>query len=148
MGTAINHRIRFLAAALALATAPFAANAQTYADVVRVTQVGGNDCRHEQRGRDSDTGGKVVGAIVGGLVGNQIGSGSGRTVATVGGAVAGAAIGGKIDRDHDRNRNGRECGGSSAYHVDYRWNGDVRSTRLAYHPGRSVRVNRNGNVMR
>ncbi len=148
-----NRNIRLLAAALALVIAPLAVSAAEYADVVRVTQVGDNDCRHDGRNeRDSDTDGKIVGAIVGGLVGNQIGSGNGRTAATVGGAVAGAVIGGKVDRNNNNgrrydNRDNRHCA-DTAYRVDYRWAGDVRSTRLAYHPGRSVRVNRNGNVIR
>lgn len=149
MSRALNSNIGFLAAALALVSAPFAVSAADYADVVRVTPVGNNDCRYEQpRERDSDTDGKIVGAIVGGLVGNQIGSGKGRTVATVGGAVAGAAIGGKVDRNNDRGRRSRRDCQDTAYRVDYRWDGDVRSTRLAYDPGRSVRVNRYGDVIR
>ncbi len=147
MSIASNSRI--LAAAVLLALAPVAVSAANYADVVRVTEVGDNDCRYEdRRERDSDTDGKIVGAIVGGLVGNQIGSGSGRAVATVGGAVAGAAIGGKVDRNNDNGRRSDDRCENTAYRVDYRWNGDVRSARLAYNPGRSVRVNRNGNVIR
>lgn len=149
MNISIQRQVQILATALVLACAPVAVNAADYADVVRVTQVGSNDCRYDEgRERDSDTDGKIVGAIVGGLVGNQVGSGSGRTVATVGGAVAGAAIGGKIDRNNDRGRRSDRGCADTAYRVDYRWDGDVRSTRLAYHPGRSVRVNRHGDVIR
>lgn len=148
MSTTFNRKIRVLAAAVALASAPLVVSAANYADVVRVTQVGNNECRYETRERDSDTDGKIVGAIVGGLVGNQIGSGRGRTVATVGGAVAGAAIGGKVDRNNNRRSVRQDRCDETAYRVDYRWDGGVRSTRLAYHPGRSVRVNRFGEVMR
>lgn len=148
MSTTFNRNMRVLAAAIALASAPMMVGAANYADVVRVTQVGNNECRYETRERDSDTDGKIVGAIVGGLVGNQIGSGKGRAVATVGGAVAGAAIGGKVDRNNDRRSVRHDRCDSTAYRVDYRWHGDVRSTRLAYHPGRSVRVNRYGEVIR
>ncbi len=150
-------RLAILAASVALAVVPVAASAANYADVVRVTEVG-DDCRYDDRyddrrgERDSDTDGKIIGAIVGGLAGNQIGSGSGRAVATVGGAVAGAAIGGKVDRNNDRDRDDRyrddrRCD-DTAFRVDYRWDGDIRSTRLAYDPGRSVRVNRYGDVIR
>ncbi len=148
MGTSFNRNLRVLAAAIAMVAAPMVVSAANYADVVRVTQVGNNECRYETRERDSDTDGKIVGAIVGGLVGNQIGSGKGRAVATVGGAVAGAAIGGKVDRNNDRRSVRNDRCDSTAYRVDYRWQGDVRSTRLAYNPGRSVRVNRYGDVIR
>jgi len=147
----VRNSLIALAAATVLAFTPVVAEAANYADVVRVTRVGGDECRYDDDRRssreDSDTDGKIVGAIVGGLAGNQVGSGSGRAVATVGGAIAGAAIGGKIDRNNNRG-DSRDCDNrNTAYRVDYRWNGDTRSTRLAYDPGDSVRVNRYGEVV-
>ncbi len=158
MNTHFNRHLLTLATAAALAIVPLAANAARYADVVRVTRASDDrNCHYEdvrtvERERGNDRTGKVVGAIVGGVIGNQVGSGNGRTLATVGGAVAGAAIGGKVDRDNNPRRevvrSERVCNGGNAFNVDYRWNGDVRSTRLAYDPGRSVKVDSRGRVIR
>ena len=101
--------------------------------------------------------GGVLGAIVGGILGNKIGKGDGRKVATVGGAAAGAVVGSKLAADSGKNREDppaqkytivRHCpGGESngarriaAYDVEYRYRGDVYTSRLSYDPGDRIRV--------
>ena len=101
--------------------------------------------------------GGVLGAIVGGILGHQVGKGDGRKVATVGGAAAGAVVGSKLAADSDNGRQDapvqkytivRHCpGGESnatrriaAYDVEYRYRGDVYTSRLSYDPGDRIRV--------
>jgi uncharacterized protein YcfJ len=92
----------------------------------------------------------MVGALVGGLFGNQFGKGSGRAAATVAGAVAGGAIGGSMAASDDtdsrpRYTTRRHCPPAAprkvvAYDVEYRYRGDVYTSRLAYDPGDRLRV--------
>jgi uncharacterized protein YcfJ len=96
----------------------------------------------------------AIGAVIGGLLGNQIGKGSGRAAATLAGAVAGGAVGNGLvaeDANDDyrpRYRTVRHCppkpsSGTRrivAYDVEYRYRGDVYSSRLAYDPGDRLRV--------
>ena len=101
--------------------------------------------------------GGVLGAIVGGILGHQVGRGDGRNIATVGGAAAGAVVGSKLAADNDREERDapvqkytivRHCpGGESkggrhitAYDVEYRYRGDVYTSRLSYDPGDRIRV--------
>jgi uncharacterized protein YcfJ len=102
------------------------------------------------------TAGGVLGAIVGGILGHQVGKGDGRKVATVGGAVAGAAVGSRLAADSGNDRQdpalqkytierrcpGAEQGGRriAAYDVEYRYRGDVYTSRLSYDPGDRIRV--------
>jgi uncharacterized protein YcfJ len=100
------------------------------------------------------TAGGVIGAIVGGILGHQIGKGDGRKVATAGGVVAGAVVGSNVAADNDRERDDapkytieRRCPGSdsgprhiAAYDVEYRYRGDVYTSRLGYDPGDRIRV--------
>jgi uncharacterized protein YcfJ len=102
------------------------------------------------------TAGGVLGAIVGGLLGHQVGKGDGRKVATVGGAAAGAVVGSKIAADSGGDRQPppvqkytieRRCPGGetgsrhvAAYDVEYRYRGDVYTSRLNYDPGDRIRV--------
>jgi uncharacterized protein YcfJ len=102
------------------------------------------------------TAGGVLGAIVGGILGHQVGKGDGRKFATVGGAAAGAVVGSKLaansgddgqDRGVQKYTIVRHCpGGDSnprhiaAYDVEYRYRGDVYTSRLAYDPGDRIRV--------
>jgi uncharacterized protein YcfJ len=100
------------------------------------------------------TAGGVIGAIVGGIFGHQIGKGDGRKVATAGGAVAGAVVGSNVAADNGRERDGapkytieRRCPGAdaaqrhiAAYDVEYRYRGDVYTSRLSYDPGDRIRV--------
>jgi uncharacterized protein YcfJ len=100
--------------------------------------------------------GGVLGAIVGGILGHQVGKGDGRKVATVGGAAAGAVVGSKLASDSDNGRQDspaqkytivRHCPGGeqgtrriAAYDVEYRYRGDVYTSRLNYDPGDRIRV--------
>jgi uncharacterized protein YcfJ len=103
------------------------------------------------------TAGGVIGAIVGGILGHQVGKGDGRKVATVGGAAAGAVVGSNIAANSGNDRQEpptpkytieRRCpgGGDSnnrhiaAYDVEYRYRGDVYTSRLNYDPGDRIRV--------
>ncbi|HEX7338661.1 MAG TPA: glycine zipper 2TM domain-containing protein [Rhodanobacteraceae bacterium] len=95
--------------------------------------------------------GAVLGAIVGGVLGNTIGKGDGRQAATAIGAVAGGAIGNGV-----ANRNARTYEGSETrcqqvqdlsqeqrivgYNVEYRYRGEVYTSRLGYDPGTRLRV--------
>jgi uncharacterized protein YcfJ len=92
----------------------------------------------------------MIGAVVGGLLGNQVGKGDGRRAATVAGAVAGGVVGSQIATDRPQYTIQRRCrpaaGGASAsrhvvgYDVEYRYRGEVFTSRLAYDPGDRVRV--------
>ena len=91
----------------------------------------------------------MIGAVVGGLLGNQVGKGDGRRAATVAGAVAGGVVGSQVGADRPQYTTQRHCrpsGGAAgprhvvAYDVEYRYRGEVFSSRLAYDPGDRVRV--------
>lgn len=95
----------------------------------------------------------AIGALVGGILGNQVGKGSGRAAATVAGAVAGGVAGNHIAAAGDENdarpqyTTVRHCPQAAsgqrkavAYDVEYRYRGDVYSSRLAYDPGDRLRV--------
>ena len=93
----------------------------------------------------------MIGAVVGGLLGNQVGKGDGRRAATVAGAVAGGVVGNQVAAD-DRPQytTQRHCRPSTAgspgprhvvaYDVEYRYRGEVFTSRLAYDPGDRMRV--------
>ena len=95
----------------------------------------------------------TIGAFVGGILGNQVGKGSGRAAATVAGAVAGGVAGnniagaGEAGDPHVQYSTVRHCppSGSAqrkpvAYEVEYRYRGDVYTSRLGYDPGDRLRV--------
>jgi len=96
----------------------------------------------------------AIGAVIGGILGNRIGKGSGRAAATVAGAVAGGVVGSGLAKDEiadtarPRYRTVRHCpppvvSGTrrvTAYDVEYRYRGDVYSSRLSYDPGDRLRV--------
>jgi uncharacterized protein YcfJ len=91
----------------------------------------------------------MIGALVGGLLGNQVGKGDGRKAATVAGAVAGGVVGNQVARDQPQYTTQRHCrqvgGGAGprhvvAYDVEYRYRGEVFTSRLAYDPGDRLRV--------
>jgi len=92
----------------------------------------------------------VIGAVVGSLLGNQVGKGNGRRAATVAGAVAGGSIGSEVGRDQPQYTTQRHCRPTGAttpgprhviaYDVEYRYRGEVFTSRLAYDPGDRVRV--------
>ena len=93
----------------------------------------------------------MIGAVVGGLLGNQVGKGDGRRAATVAGAVAGGVVGNHVaSADRPQYTTQRRCrpasGGTSgprhvvAYDVEYRYRGEVFTSRLNYDPGDRMRV--------
>lgn len=92
----------------------------------------------------------MIGAVVGGLLGNQIGKGDGRKAATVAGVVAGGVVGNQVAAERPQYTTRRRCrpttSGSPgprhvvAYDVEYRYRGEVFTSRLAYDPGDRMRV--------
>ncbi|MGH8091661.1 MAG: glycine zipper 2TM domain-containing protein [Rudaea sp.] len=96
----------------------------------------------------------AIGAFVGGILGNQFGKGNGRAAATVAGAVAGGVAGNNIAAAGEENgdlrpqyKTVRHCPPAAsgqrktvAYDVEYRYRGDVYSSRMSYDPGDRLRV--------
>ena len=141
-----------------------------WADVLRVDPIYGKEtsdsasqpCYEEQvpvatpadtEARDKRGVFTAIGAFVGGILGNQFGKGSGRAAATVAGAVAGGVAGNNIAAaseagdPHVQYSTVRHCppSGSTqrkpvAYEVEYRYRGDVYTSRLSYDPGDRLRV--------
>jgi uncharacterized protein YcfJ len=132
-----------------------------WADVLRAdpvqgisrTEVPRQECyeqpvvRHEG---GNGTVGTVLGAVIGGVLGNTVGKGDGRKAATVVGAVAGGAVGNRAsDRGRDYEDTQTQCRQVSAiseqrriigYDVEYRYRGEVYTSRLNYDPGERLRV--------
>lgn len=94
--------------------------------------------------------GTVLGAVIGGVLGSTIGKGNGRTAAVVGGAVVGGAVGNHVsDRGGDYASTQTNCQQIDAitdqrriigYDVEYRYRGEVYTSRLNYDPGERLRV--------
>jgi len=102
---------------------------------------------------ENTTASTVIGAIVGAAIGNQVGDGSGRRAATVAGAVAGGAIGREAAISNSpqgqRRTTRSECEIVDdyverkeviGYDVQYRFRGEVFSSRLSYDPGEKLRI--------
>ena len=102
---------------------------------------------------DNTNAGTVIGALVGAALGNQVGAGDGRRAATVAGAVVGGTVGREVDASD--NPQGAERSVRSecrvvdqyverkevvGYDVQYRYRGEVYSSRLDYEPGEKLRV--------
>jgi uncharacterized protein YcfJ len=140
-----------------------------WADVLRVDPVYGDDASppqqpcYDEQVPVADPGGAAaqnkrgvftaIGAFVGGILGNQFGRGKGRAAATVAGAVAGGAVGNNIaaadegEEPRPQYKTVRHCPPAAtsqrkvvAYDVEYRYRGDVYSSRLVYDPGDRLRV--------
>ncbi len=144
--------------------APNANVRYAWADVLRVDPVyatvqrqdSHEECEDVPVAQPYDNGNKaagtVIGAIVGGVLGSTVGKGDGRKAATVAGAVAGGAIGNSVaSRDSGGYYDGsqRQCRTVyepvqerriDGYDVQYRYRGDVYSSRLDYDPGDRIRV--------
>jgi uncharacterized protein YcfJ len=100
--------------------------------------------------RHNSTAGTLLGAVVGGVLGSTIGKGDGRKAATVAGAVAGGAIGNRAggttqtyEGTQTQCQNVRSVSDERrivGYDVEYRYRGDVYSSRLNYDPGDRLRV--------
>jgi uncharacterized protein YcfJ len=107
---------------------------------------------HEAEPRDPKrVTGALLGAVAGGVLGNQIGDGSGQTVATVAGAAAGGYAGSKIQKHVQDGKTTQSVeqrcrtvydsvDKPDGYNVRYRLNGEVRTVKLDYDPGRSIPV--------
>ena len=107
---------------------------------------------HEVESRDPKrVTGAVIGAVAGGVLGNQIGDGSGQTVATVAGAAAGGYAGSKIQKHLQEGKTTQSVeqrcrtvydsvDQADGYDVRYRLQGEVRTVKLDYDPGRSIPV--------
>jgi uncharacterized protein YcfJ len=132
-----------------------------WADVLRAdpvqgvtrTEVPRQECyeqpvvRHEG---GNSTAGTVLGAVIGGVLGNTVGKGDGRKAATVVGAVAGGAVGNRAaGRGSDYETTQTQCREVSSiseqrriigYDVEYRYRGEVYTSRLSYDPGERLRV--------
>lgn len=112
------------------------------------------DERREYRGRNGgDAGAAIVGGVAGAMIGNAIGRGENRAAATVGGAVAGAIIASELADDGHRHRGRyevvRRCETRheerwdrrvAGYRVTYVYDGRRATTRLAYDPGKRLRL--------
>jgi uncharacterized protein YcfJ len=96
------------------------------------------------------TGVTVLGAIIGGIIGNRFGKGDGRKATTAAGAVAGGVVGNNLAGNADNapkyttQRHCRQGEGASrrvaGYDVEYRYRGDIYSSRLNFDPGDRMRV--------
>ncbi|OOG50252.1 glycine zipper 2TM domain-containing protein [Rhodanobacter sp. C01] len=94
--------------------------------------------------------GTVLGAVIGGVLGHTIGKGDGRTAATVGGAVVGGAVGNSVSNQGSNYQTTQTtCQQVNAvseqrriigYDVEYRYRGEVYTSRLSYDPGERLRV--------
>lgn len=92
----------------------------------------------------------VLGAVIGGVLGHTIGKGDGRTAATVGGAVVGGAVGNSVSNQGSNYQTTQTtCQQVNAvseqrriigYDVEYRYRGEVYTSRLSYDPGERLRV--------
>ena len=115
-------------------------------------QVPVDSVNHENR-HNNRTAATVFGAIVGGLLGNRIGKGDGRQAATAAGVVAGGVIGNNLasdseDGDIPHYTTQRRCREVSApvqrrvvgYDVEYRYRGEVYTSRVVHDPGNRLRV--------
>ena len=98
-------------------------------------------------------GGAIIGGVLGAAVGNNIGRGSDRPTTTIAGAVIGAAIGSQVAHERDARRvryeTVRRCETRHeerwdrqvvAYRVTYAYRGRHDVVRLAYDPGRRLRL--------
>jgi uncharacterized protein YcfJ len=111
-------------------------------------------CWNEQVAyRSGPNGGAIIGGVLGAAVGSNIGHGDDRPATTIAGAVIGAVIGNEVSRDRDDRRvryeNVRRCETRYeerwdrhlvAYRVNYVYRGRHDVVRLAYDPGRRVRL--------
>ena len=111
-------------------------------------------CWDEQQAyRENRAPAALIGGVLGAAIGSHVGHGVDRPVTTIGGAIAGALLGNRIDRDgRDRDvryTTVRSCETRQqehweqqvvAYRVNYVYRGYVDEVRLAYDPGRWLRL--------
>ena len=119
----------------------------------RPTEVCADVSTEHNRRYDNTNAGTVIGALVGAALGNQVGGGDGRRAATVAGAVVGGAVGREVDASNNPQGTERsvrsECRVVDqyverkevvGYDVQYRFRGEVYSSRMDYDPGEKLRV--------
>ena len=97
----------------------------------------------------------LVGAIIGGVIGNQFGGGNGKRLATAAGTMLGASLGNDASRareryaSYDRVSEETRCSThveyqmverTDGYDVTYRYHGEIFTTRMAYNPGKHLRL--------
>jgi uncharacterized protein YcfJ len=110
-------------------------------------------CWNEQVAyRAGPNGGAIVGGVLGAAVGSNIGRDQDRAATTIAGAAIGAAIGNQVARERDervRYETVRRCETRHeerwdrqvvAYRVTYVYRGRADVVRLAYDPGRRLRL--------
>jgi uncharacterized protein YcfJ len=105
----------------------------------------------QERGK-ANVPGAVVGAILGGVLGHQVGSGRGNDVATIGGAVGGAALGANVGRggQQTQTQDVQRCASTPSqaqteyWDVTYNFRGQEHRIQTTTPPGRTVRVNEQG----
>jgi uncharacterized protein YcfJ len=98
------------------------------------------------------TGATVLGAIIGGIIGNRFGKGDGRKATTAAGVVAGGVVGNNLAGGQPGNAKyttRRRCPGEDAaagprrvvaYDVEYRYRGEIYTSRMSGDPGDRMRV--------
>ncbi|MGD8566801.1 MAG: glycine zipper 2TM domain-containing protein [Gammaproteobacteria bacterium] len=105
-----------------------------------------------------DGGDIVAGGIIGGIIGHELGRGRDQGLATVTGALIGSAIAHEANSQYYttgeyRVEHNRHCRTEMRYHterrligyrVKYRYRGDIYVTRMDYHPGKRIRIDRHG----
>lgn len=152
-----------------LATAGFAAQAESFVDHARVRSVQPQyenvavprqECSSqwvpESRpyANENNYGGAVIGGVAGAVVGRQIGGGSGRDAATAIGAVVGAMAGDRLANRGQQwqgyppaEREVRSCrtvtemhNRITGYRVTYDYRGHQHTTFMREHPGHTVAV--------
>lgn len=115
--------------------------------VFRVVRAEPREECYEERIRGDAAAGTVLGAVVGGALGNQVGRGDGRRAATIAGAVVGGAVGNNLAQNGGQVQTRcRIVEGESerreivGYDVQYRYQGEIFSSRLDYDPGSRLRI--------
>ncbi|CAN5147891.1 hypothetical protein BH11PSE10_BH11PSE10_07580 [soil metagenome] len=96
----------------------------------------------------------IAGALIGGILGHQVGGGRGKDLATVGGVVAGAALGANVGRDGQQQaavgQDVQRCEGNAGqarpdyWDVTYDFRGQEHRVQMSSAPGKTVRVNEQG----
>jgi uncharacterized protein YcfJ len=103
--------------------------------------------------QEPNVGGALIGGIVGGILGHQIGGGTGKDLATAGGAVAGAVVGSNVANNNggarvvDRDVQRCQTVASTTpeyWDVSYNFRGMDHHVQMTAPPGRTIRVNGNG----
>lgn len=107
----------------------------------------------QQRSSSNNLPGALIGAVIGGILGHQVGGGSGRDLATIGGVIAGGAIGNTVGRDGQPVTPARDVercvdipGQAQVqfWDVTYDFRGQSHTVQMTTEPGRTIKVNRNG----